>query len=407
MARFLLVPHAPTGILAHVGACLAVGRELRARGHVVEMAYGGTRPDVIEREGVSWHPVPEVAPQREWNPAGWFGSTAELSAMVAAHRALIGRLGVDAAVSSSGIAGRLACELEQVPQVHLMHYLATSGYGRAPLLWDNRRRDLRRPRRALRVARSRLVRAARLARGSSTARTVAALRAQLGLPAAGPGTIAGVRDSSVALTTTPFLDPARDLPAHWRYAGPVLWSSPHVDGLPVPARGQRPLVYVTQGSTGDPELLRRSVSELAGAALDVLVTTGGLCEPAELERLGPNVRAAALLPGRACLEAADAAIVHGGHLTFCEALRAGTPIVVLPFRRDQIGRVNRVECLGAGIGVWPRPLRRGGIAAAVRRVLERPAYRRRAEAIGAQLREDWDGARNAADMAESVVGAGR
>ena len=134
MARFLLAPHAPTGSLAHVGACLAVGRDLRARGHQVEMAYGGSRPEVIEREGVPWHRVPEVAPRREWDPAGWFGSTAELSAMVTAHRSLINRLGVDAAVTSSGVAARLACELEGVPEVHLDHYLATSRYGRAPLL---------------------------------------------------------------------------------------------------------------------------------------------------------------------------------------------------------------------------------------------------------------------------------
>jgi len=403
MARFLLAPHAPTASLAHVGACLTVGRELRARGHQVELAYGGNRPEVIAREGMPWHPVPEVTPHNEWNPAGWFDSTAELSAMVAAHRTLIARLGTDVVVTSSGVAARLACELENVPELHLNHYLATSRYGRAPLVWDNRRRDLLRPRRAARVAHSRLRRSIRLAGRSSTPRVVAQVRAQLGLPPAGPEATVGNRDSIVALTTAPFLDPARDLPAHWRYVGPVLWSASPVDGAAVPARGERPLVYVTQGSTGDPDLLRLAVRELADQPVDVLVTTGGLCESAELERLGPNVRAAALLPGRACLEAADAAIVHGGHTTFCEALRAGTPMVVLPFRQDQIARVNRVERLGAGVGVWPRPRRQGRIAAAMRRVLERPAYRQRAQDVAVALRKDWDGARNAADQAESLA----
>lgn len=403
MARFLLAPHAPTGSLAHVGACLAVGCELRARGHQVEMAYGGNRPEVIEREAIRWHPVPEVAPRREWDPAGWFGSTSELSAMVAAHRSLIARLRIDTAVTSSGVAARLACEMEGVPEVHLNHYLATSRYGRAPLLWDNRRRDLRRPRRAVRVARSRLRRSIRLTRRSSTPRVVAQVRAQLGLPPASSTSAVGNHASIVALTTAPFLDPAHDLPEHWRYIGPVLWSAPPVDEVAPPARGQRPLVYVTQGSTGDPELLRRAVGELAGEPVDVLVTTGGLCEPAELERLGTNVRAAGLLPGRACLQAADAAIVHGGHITFCETLRAGTPMVVLPYRQDQIARVNRVERLGAGVGLWPRPRRRGRIAAAVRRLLDDPSYRERSKALAVALDEDWDGARNAADQAESLA----
>jgi UDP:flavonoid glycosyltransferase YjiC (YdhE family) len=93
-------------------------------------------------------------------------------------------------------------------------------------------------------------------------------------------------------------------------------------------------------------------------------------------------------------------VVHGGHLTFCEALRVGTPFVVLPYRRDQIARVNRAERLGVGIGVWPRPLRRGVVRRAVRHVLERPRYRARCEELGRRLREDWDGRRNAADLLE-------
>jgi UDP:flavonoid glycosyltransferase YjiC (YdhE family) len=159
-------------------------------------------------------------------------------------------------------------------------------------------------------------------------------------------------------------------------------------------------VYVTQGSTGDPDLLRLAVAELAAEPVEVLVTTGGLCEPAELERLGPAITAAPLLPGDACLERADAAVIHGGHLTFCETLRSGTPFVVLPYRRDQIARVNRAERLGVGVGVWPRPLRRGVVRRAVRRVLEQSRYRSRCEELGRELREQWDGTRNAADLLE-------
>ena len=54
MARILLLPHAPTVGLAHIGACLEVGRELRSRGHEVAVAYGGTRPEIIERERFAW-----------------------------------------------------------------------------------------------------------------------------------------------------------------------------------------------------------------------------------------------------------------------------------------------------------------------------------------------------------------
>ena len=400
MARVLLLPHAPTVGLAHVGACLAIGTELRARGHEVTMAYGGSRPDVIQAEGFSWEPVPEIAPEREWDPPRWFASGAELRSMVEARVGVIERTRADVAVASSGIAGRLACELVGLPLLHLMHYVATSSYGRGPVIWRNRLRDVRHPRRALRVARARLRTLRGRAGSSRPPAVVGQVRAELGLPPARPGDVAGVRDTVVALTTTPFIDPAAGLPPIWRYVGPVVWSAAKESaGLPAQRAG-RPLVYVTQGSTGDADLLRLAVAELATEPVDVLATTGGLCDPSELERLGPNITAAPLLPGETCLQRADAAVIHGGHLTFCEALRAETPFVVLPYRRDQIARVNRAERLGVGIGVWPRPLRRGVVRKAVRRLLEQPRYRSRCEELGRRLREEWDGRRNAADLLE-------
>jgi UDP:flavonoid glycosyltransferase YjiC (YdhE family) len=39
----------------------------------------------------------------------------------------------------------------------------------------------------------------------------------------------------------------------------------------------------------------------------------------------------------------------------------------------------------------------------VQRLLSRPRYRQRASALAARLREDWDGARNAADLAEALT----
>jgi UDP:flavonoid glycosyltransferase YjiC (YdhE family) len=229
---------------------------------------------------------------------------------------------------------------------------------------------------------------------------VAQARADLGLPPARPEDLGGCRDTAVALTTAPCIDPAAGLPPKWRYIGPVVWSAAKGDGELPALPGGRPLVYVTQGSTGDPDLLRLVVAELAGESLEVLVTTGGLCDAAELEALAPNITAAPLLPGDACLERAAAAVIHGGHLTFCETLRSGTPFVVLPYRSDQISRVNRAERLGVGVGVWPRPLRHGVVRRAVRRVLERPRYRSRCEELGRELREEWDGRLRAADLLE-------
>jgi UDP:flavonoid glycosyltransferase YjiC (YdhE family) len=404
MPRVLLLPHAPTSSLAHVGACMAVGHVLRERGHDVQVAYGGSRPEVIEREGFRWHRVAEVAPEREWHPRGWFHEPGELIPVVESHLELIRRLSPEAAVSSSGLAGRLACEVAAVPQVHLMHYLPVSGPGRQATVRRDRLSDLRRPRRLYRVLRARAARPILRPRGPIT-RAIKESRERLGLPALGSGpggSVGGCHDTAVAVTTTPFLDPAGELPPNWRYVGPVTWSAPSEGTEELPRRGDRPVVYVTQGSTGSPDTLRRSVHELGSAPVDVIVTAGGLCDPSELEELAPNCRAAALWPGRACMAMADAAVVHGGHLTTCEALLAGTPVAVLPSRRDQVRRVYTIEWLGAGVGLYPKPLFPGAVRRAVTRLLERPRYRQRSAELSAELSR-WDGPAGAADLVEQVL----
>ncbi len=401
-ARFLLAPHAPTSGLAHLGACLEVGRRLREHGHEVEIAYGGTRADVIEAEGLRLHRVPDVIPEREWHPAGWYASETSLLEHVDAHRSVIDSVAPDAVITSSGVAAQLACEVSGVPQLHLMHYIQTTPYGRRATVWGDRRRDVRKPRRALRVMRARVRRARGTPSGPRTHDVVRAVRPLLGLRADGDPARGGVRDTQVAITSAPFIDPAKALPPTWSYVGPLAWSAPAGAGAPI-RRGDRPLVYVTQGSTGSADLLTTAVTELAGEDVDVLVTTGGLCDPGKLEELGPRIRAASLLPNRECLEAADAAVVHGGHLTFCQALAIGTPLVVTPYRIDQTARVNRVERLGVGVAVWPPARRDGAVRAAVRRVLDQPRFARRSAALADRLRL-WDGSANAAQLAESLAG---
>ena len=131
------------------------------------------------------------------------------------------------------------------------------------------------------------------------------------------------------------------------------------------------------------------------------MTTAGLCEPEELRALAPDARVERLLPTSACLAAADAAVVHGGHLTTAEAHRLGTPVVVLPAAHDQWVWAERVERLGTGVALRP-PIAPGAVRRAVRRVLGRDSYRERSAAVAAHLAE-WDGASRAADLLETLI----
>ena len=98
-----------------------------------------------------------------------------------------------------------------------------------------------------------------------------------------------------------------------------------------------------------------------------------------------------------------AAIVHqGGIGTTAQAMRSGRPMLVVPFAHDQYDNAARVRRLGAG-EMLPRP--RYTVAAAtkrLRKLLEIPAYAQTAAALGDQVRAE-DGVAACADAIESCV----
>ena len=395
MTRVALFPLGAGHVLAHPGACRTIAAELAARGHEAVLLYGGLERELID-DGVRIEPIAEVERSRldARSVARAFGGREDLARLVEADRDALERLRPDVAVVDCRISASIACEVAGVPAVSVVHFLRSTPY-RAP---EPLPRSLRRRARVRRAARTLRWMLDRDPLGLVTFTRIAAeTRAAFGLD---PGRLMFDGDL-VACTTTPLLDPSSRLPPHWRYVGPVTWSAP-ATGEP-PRRGGRPLVYVTQGSTGSAATLRRTVRELAEEQVDVLVTTASLCEPAELEALAANVRAERFLPGRACMEAADVAVVHGGHLTTIEAHAAGTPVVVVPHGFDQFVWANRAERLGTGLAVRP-PSLPGAIRRAVLRVLGRDRYRRAAAPIAEDLRW-WDGPANVADLVEELLGA--
>ena len=393
--RIALFPLGSGHVLAHPGACRTIAGELGSRGHDPVLVYGGLERPLLD-DGIRIEPVRELERSRidPTSVGRAFSGPEGLAKLVEADLEVLARLRPDAAVVDCRLSAAIACEATGIPFISVVHFLRSTPW-RAP---EPLVRTLRR--------RARVRRAARLVRwvlasdplGLVTlARVTAETRAAFGLD---PGRL-GFDGDRVACTTTPLLDPSAGMPPHWRYVGPVTWSAPS-DAAP-PRRGGRPLVYVTQGSTGSARTLARTVRELAREHVDVLVTTAALCEPGELEALAPNVRAERLLPGRDCMEAADVAVVHGGHLTTIEAHLAGTPVVVVPHGYDQFVWANRAERLGTGLAVRP-PSLPGAIRRAVRRVLGGARYRRAAAPIADDLRR-WDGPGNVADLVEELLGA--
>lgn len=222
------------------------------------------------------------------------------------------------------------------------------------------------------------------------------LRAERGLDPLGCSVNAWTARLPLYLSATvPALDyNRRDLPASVAYVGPCVWNPPTppdtaawLDALP----DDRPVVYVTEGTAHyqDPFVLRSAVEGLAGAPMEVVVTTGKQRDP---EALGlavtpPNVRLTQFVSLVDVLPHCAAVVTTGGPATITGALQAGLPLVVVPTTWDKPDNARRVVDAGVGVRLAPRRCNPATLRAAVEHVLDEPGFRARAKAMSERLAE--------------------
>jgi UDP:flavonoid glycosyltransferase YjiC (YdhE family) len=194
-------------------------------------------------------------------------------------------------------------------------------------------------------------------------------------------------DRVLVLTSAAFDLPAA-LPSNVRYVGPVLddpgWVQP-VD----PPPGDAPLVVVGLSTTHmrhSADLLRRIVPALAHLPVRAVVSTGPAVDPADVPGT-PTVAVVRSAPHAQLFPLADAVLTHAGHGTLLKALAAGVPAVCFPLGRDQKDNVVRAERHGAVLRLRPGAPP-AAIAAAVRRLLQEPAFAANASRLGARLRAE-------------------
>jgi UDP:flavonoid glycosyltransferase YjiC (YdhE family) len=98
-----------------------------------------------------------------------------------------------------------------------------------------------------------------------------------------------------------------------------------------------------------------------------------------------------------------AAIVHqGGSGTVGQALRAGRPMLIVPYGWDQPDNAARVERLGVGLHAPRSKYSASTAAAALKRLLGEPRFAARAAEVAARVRKE-DGLTAACDAIESVL----
>jgi UDP:flavonoid glycosyltransferase YjiC (YdhE family) len=98
-----------------------------------------------------------------------------------------------------------------------------------------------------------------------------------------------------------------------------------------------------------------------------------------------------------------AAVVHqGGIGTTAQAMRCGRPMLVMPYAHDQPDNAGRVTRLGIARTIARHRYTPDRAAAALRELLDDPAYSKRASQVGEQVRQE-DGVQAACDALEGLI----
>lgn len=180
--------------------------------------------------------------------------------------------------------------------------------------------------------------------------------------------------------------PTRNLPAHHRYLGPVLWTTK----TPLPEwwsslPEDRPVVLLTLGSSGQADLLPMVLTALSQLPLTVIVATAGKIS---LANTPANAHIIDYLPMDIATRRSKVIICNGGSLTTYQALASGLPVIGLCSNMDQLLNMIAIERLGAGISLRAASVQPAQLKEAVCALLKNSSYARAAEQTGKQFRQD-------------------
>ena len=211
------------------------------------------------------------------------------------------------------------------------------------------------------------------------------------------------------MPTTPEFDYARtDLPSSVQYVGPCVYNKPR-DEPPPAWLGQlprdRPWVHVTEGTMPrqKPFVLRAAAEGLADLPMQVIMTSGGNRQPADLD-LGPlasNICLEAWVPHSDLMPLTDVVVTTGGAGTVMTTLSAGVPLIVVPTEWDKAENAQRVVEAGAGLRIPPRQCTPAKLRAAVERVLAEPSFRENARRLS-KIFAGYAGPARAAELVEQL-----
>src|SRR5688500_8075146 len=241
------------------------------------------------------------------------------------------------------------------------------------------------------------------------------LRAELGLPPAGHPLFEGQHSSllTLALFSPVLAAPQPDWPPSARLTGFLFRDAAGSEALDEKldaflAQGPPPIVFTLGSSAVVVAGSFYEESLLAARSLGMRAVLMVGDDPGNLPRaaLGADAIAVERAPHSALFPRAAAIVHHGGIGTLGQALRAGRPMLVVPWSHDQPDNARRALRLGVARILSPQRYRAERATRAIGELLHEPAFAARAAEIGAIVRSE-DGVGAACEAIEEAALAHR
>lgn len=243
---------------------------------------------------------------------------------------------------------------------------------------------------------------------------VRALRRELGLPMPGPDPLwEGQHSPHLVLAMFPrtLAQPQPDWPRQTHVTGALFWDQPSTlppDLAQFLAAGPAPIVF-TLGSTAVNAAGRFYAESLAAAQVlnrrAVLLVGSDPVNRANLPNPLPPWAIAVDYAPHAQVFPKAAAIVHqGGVGTLAQAMRAGRPMLVVPFSHDQPDNAARVQRLGIARAIPAAKYNAASAARELRQLLGDPRMATRAQEIARDVQAE-SGVTQACDLIEALLAA--
>jgi rhamnosyltransferase subunit B len=236
------------------------------------------------------------------------------------------------------------------------------------------------------------------------------LRAEIGLPPAPDPLFEGQHAPSLvlALFSRSLAEKQLDWPPQTIVTGFPFYDRGDEPGLPAGLgefldAGHPPIVF-TLGSSAVRDA-GRFYEEGAAAAKALgrrAVLLIGKDARNRLRNLPDGVAAFEYAPYSELFPRASAIVHQGGVGTTAQAMRAGKPMLIMPYSHDQPDHAARMKRLGIGRSISRARFTAPRAAAELKRLLDDPVYARRASEVGERVRSE-DGVGTACDALEAVL----